>query len=196
MKNEVEAIECYCGSNAELVTEMERIQSYEIDNYFPLNGGRSLTKSAEEHCNKWIYAFNQVPNENRACAFIFGSKTCETTFDGQSPENWYERIRSDNDVINLPELSSGEKAKSVGAVIVKPGCSFLAYDGRNGTGRYKNIHPLYHPWSSRRHKPKFYPLAPEYNPFGTYHYPNAVSCLYDKNLALLVHYDFEQLFMK
>ena len=189
-QSEIEAVECFCGENAIDGTEMDRLRN--IDAYSGYRGQKNgvsvydhqlankMNKNVEKHCNMWIYAFNRVPNADRPCAFLFGSNVCETSVDGdkwsQLNRNWFEEIKPDGKVVNLPELPNGDKAKSARALIVKPGCSFVAFSGRNGnsTAGYKHI-TAWKTWSMGKHKPVFYILAPEYNPFGTSHDYNPVS---------------------
>merc|ERR1712088_84821 len=93
------------------------------------------------------------------CAILFESEDCETS-DGLLLKDWYLEILPKQGVVNLPELSTGAKADSAEAVLVRPGRTFTGYDEDNGRGRSVTVRA---PRNSNR--PKFYPLASKYNPF-------------------------------
>merc|ERR1712045_934930 len=74
----------------------------------------------------------------RACAITFESEDCETS-DGVLLKDWYLEVLPSNKVVNLPEISTGAKADSAEAVLVRPGCSFTAYDENDGRGKEVTI---------------------------------------------------------
>ena len=115
--------------------------------------------TATNHCNLWIHAFNRLPVSERPCAIIFESEDCETS-DGVLLKDWYLEVLPSNKVVNLPEISTGAKADSAEAVLVRPGCSFTAYDEDDGKGKEVTVTA---PKTSK--SPKFYPLASTRNPF-------------------------------
>ena len=156
MENDIQAVECYCGSKARQAT---KIQPLEPRNFLDEIAGWARVGTATNHCNMWIHAFNRLPTNKRPCAILFESEDCETS-DGILFKDWYKEIMPTRRVVNLPELSTGAKADSAEAVLVRPGCTFTGYDEDNGLGKRVSVTS---PRNSNR--PKFYPLGSKYNPF-------------------------------
>lgn len=156
LENDIEAVECYCGRKAQQATE---IQPLEPRNFLDSIAGWAGAGTATKHCNMWIHAFNRLPKSKRPCAILFESEDCETS-DGILFKDWYKEIMPNPRVVNLPEISTGAKADSAEAVLVRPGCTFTGYDEDNGIGKSVTVRA---PRNSNR--PKFFPLASKYNPF-------------------------------
>ena len=100
-----------------------------------------------------------MPIQERPCAILFESDDCSTT-DGLFLKDWYLEIKPDNKIVNLPEISTGAKADSAESVLIRPGCTFSAYDEDDGKGKEVHVSA-----PSNSTQPKFYPLASKYNPF-------------------------------
>merc|ERR1711997_1212205 len=156
LENDIEAGECFCGAKARQATE---IQPLEPRNFLDSIAGWANVGTATKHCNMWIHAFNRIPTSKRPCAVLFESEDCETS-DGLLLKDWYLEILPKQGVVNLPELSTGAKADSAEAVLVRPGCTFTGYSRDDGTGKEVTVRS---PSSSRR--PTYYPLGSKFNPF-------------------------------
>ena len=164
MENDIEAIECYCGVNATKATEILPLQS---SNFLEAIANWAGVGTAVNHCNTWIHAFNRLPIQERPCAILFEAEDCETS-DGILLKDWYEEIlpMPSNQTVNLPELSTGAKADSAEAVLVRPGCTFTGYDEDDGKGLSVTVTaPHINPRDPNTRRPKFYPLSSKYNPF-------------------------------
>ena len=158
MKDDIEAVECFCGSRARQATEILPLQS---SNILDAVATFANVGTATNHCNMWIHAFNRIPTRKRPCAILFESEDCETS-DGILLNDWYKEILPRSRIENLPQLSTGAKANSAEAVLVRPGCTFIGYDYANGRGRSVTVRA---PRLNKR--PSFYPLSSKYNPFRT-----------------------------
>lgn len=144
LEDEIEAVECYCGSKAVQATEIKPLaRNSFLDT---LLGGRIGT--AVNHCNMWIHSFNRLPKSDRACAVLFEGDDCETGL-----TNWYKEAKPSNRVVNLPRFSTGPKANSAESVLVRPGCTFTGYDKNNGGGKKVQVTV-----SRRDTRPKFHEL--------------------------------------
>jgi len=156
LEDDIEAVECFCGAKARQATEVQPLKS---GNFLESIANWAGAGTATNHCNLWIHAFNRLPVSERPCAIIFESEDCETS-DGVLLKDWYLEVLPSNKVVNLPEISTGAKADSAEAVLVRPGCSFTAYDEDDGKGKEVTVTA---PKTSK--SPKFYPLASTRNPF-------------------------------
>lgn len=86
----------------------------------------------------WIHAFNRLPKSERPCAIIFEEDDCDTD-DGVLIKDWYLEVKPKNTVVNLAEVGFGASADDAEAVLVRPGCSFTAYDENDGRGKEVTI---------------------------------------------------------
>ena len=141
LEDDIEAVECFCGRNAELATQILPLESKNI-----LDTGLSLLNvgTATNYCNLFIYAFNRLPVEDRACAVLFESDKCKVT-DGILFKKWYLEIKPNNKDIKLDSLSRGAKKNSAESVLVRPGCTFTGFDtwdGERGTGAEVHVTSL------------------------------------------------------
>ena len=152
-------MECFCGSKAQLATQVLPLQSSTFES--AVSGFLNVfdIPTATRYCNLWIHAFNRLPVQDRPCAILFESEDCETS-DGLLLKDWYLEILPTQGVVNLPELSTGAKADSAEAVLVRPGCTFTGYARDDGQGKEVTVRT---PSSSRR--PTYYPLGSRFNPF-------------------------------
>jgi len=114
--------------------------------------------TATKYCNLWIHAFNRLPVQSRPCAILFESEDCETS-DGLLLKDWYLEILPKQGVVNLPELSTGAKADSAEAVLVRPGCTFTGYAQDDGRGKEVTVS------APNNRRPTYYPLGSRFNPF-------------------------------
>ena len=175
MENDIEAVECYCGQAARQATE---VLPLEPRNFLDRIAGWANVGTATKHCNMWIHAFNRLPVNKRPCAILFESEDCETS-DGVLFKDWYKEIMPNRRVVNLPELSTGAKADSAEAVLVRPGCTFTGYSEDDGLGKRVTVTaPRPRSNDANTKRPKFYPLASKYNPF------KSVSNIIDSLLVL------------
>ena len=113
--------------------------------------------TATNHCNMWVHTFNRIPVSERPCAILFESDECDTgTF------SWMLEILPSNKTTNLSEFNPfGPKADSAEAVLVRPGCTFTAFDEDNGQGTRVTVNA-----PSGIRPPKYHPFGSKYNPFG------------------------------
>lgn len=158
LEDDIEAVECYCGDQAKLATQVLPLES---SNFLEAIANWANVGTATNHCNMWIHAFNRLPVNTRPCAILFESEDCETS-DGLLLKDWYKEILPSSNIENLPEISTGAKADSAEAILVRPGCTFFGYDEDNGQGKSVTVTA---PTNSRI--PKFHPLASKYNPFNS-----------------------------
>merc|ERR1712038_72480 len=156
LEDDIEAVECFCGQKAIQATQVLPLKA---DNFLEAIPNWLKLGTATNYCNLFIHAFNRLPVTERPCAILFESEDCSTS-DGIFLKDWYLEILPDNKIINLPEISTGAKADSAEAVLIRPGCTFSAYDEDDGLGKEITVKA---PGNSKR--PKFYPLASKYNPF-------------------------------
>jgi len=124
LKDDIEAVQCYCGSKARQVTEVKP---------FSVSSLQKLFKTQDNYCNLWIHAFNRLPVQKRPCAILFETGNCYTN-DGLI-NDWYLEILPNNKIVNLPEVAIGAKADSAESVLVRPGCTFTGYDQDDGRGK-------------------------------------------------------------
>ena len=164
-------MECFCGAKAQLATQVLPLQSSTFES--AVSGFLNVfdIPTATRYCNLWIHAFNRLPVQDRPCAILFESEDCETS-DGLILKDWYLEILPKQSVVNLPELSTGAKADSAEAVLVRPGCTFTGYARDDGQGKEVTVRA---PSSSRR--PTYYPLGSRFNPFKEQVRPNFCFCL-------------------
>jgi hypothetical protein len=125
--------------------------------------------TATNYCNLFIHAFNRLPIQERPCAILFESDDCSTS-DGIFLKDWYLEIQPNNTCVDLPEFALGAKADSAESVLIRPGCTFSAWDedcvkkdikGFPTEGSGKELHVT----APNSKRPTFYPLASTYNPF-------------------------------
>lgn len=116
LADSIEAVDCYCGANAIKATEVLPFE----EKFF---GG------TPKECNKWIYAFNGIPVNERPCAILYEADDCETGL-----TNWYEKIMPSANITNLSEVALRAKADSAESVLVRPGCTFTGYAQNDGNG--------------------------------------------------------------
>jgi len=150
LKDDIEAVECYCGAKAREATEVKPLKSA---NFLESIANWAGAGTATNHCNMWIHAFNRLPKSERPCAIIFEADDCETS-DGLLSNNWHLEVKAENKVVDLAEFSFTAKADSAEAVLVRPGCTFSGYQRDGGKGQEVTISA---PKSSNT--PKFAALA-------------------------------------
>ena len=68
MKDDIEAVECFCGRQAQEATEFKPLEE---KNSFKAFLGWTGAATATKQCNMWIHAFNRLPKSERPCAIIF-----------------------------------------------------------------------------------------------------------------------------
>jgi len=158
LADDIEAVECYCGAKAQLATQVLPLQSSTFES--AVSGFLNVfdIPTATRYCNLWIHAFNRLPVEKRPCAILFESEDCETS-DGLLLKDWYLEILPKQGVVNLPELSTGAKADSAEAVLVRPGCTFTGYARDDGQGKEVTVS------APNNRRPTYYPLGSRFNPF-------------------------------
>ena len=151
-------MECFCGSKAQLATQVLPLQSSTFES--AVSGFLNVfdIPTATRYCNLWIHAFNRLPVQDRPCAILFESEDCETS-DGLLLKDWYLEILPKQGVVNLPELSTGAKADSAEAVLVRPGCTFTGYAQDDGRGKEVTVS------APNNRRPTYYPLGSRFNPF-------------------------------
>jgi len=135
LKDDIEAVECYCGAKAREATEVKPLKSA---NFLESIANWAGAGTATNHCNMWIHAFNRLPKSERACAIIFEADDCETS-DGLLSNNWHLEVKAENKVVDLAEFSFTAKADSAEAVLVRPGCTFSGYQRDGGKGQEVTI---------------------------------------------------------
>merc|ERR1711902_438117 len=135
LKDDIEAVECFCGRRAQEATEFKPLEE---KNSFKAFLGWTGAATATKQCNMWIHAFNRLPKSERACAIIFEADDCETS-DGLLSNNWHLEVKSENKVVDLAEFSFTAKADSAEAVLVRPGCTFTGYQRDGGKGQEVTI---------------------------------------------------------
>merc|ERR1712038_2227041 len=130
LKDDIEAVECYCGAKAREATEVKPLKSA---NFLESIANWAGAGTATNHCNMWIHAFNRLPKSERPCAIIFEADDCETS-DGLLSNNWHLEVKAENKVVDLAEFSFTAKA-----VLVRPGCTFSGYQRDGGKGQEVTI---------------------------------------------------------
>ena len=135
MKDDIEAVECFWGRRAQEATEFKPLEE---KNSFKAFLGWTGAATATKQCNMWIHAFNRLPKSERPCAIIFEEDDCDTD-DGVLVKDWYLEVKPKNSVVNLSEFALGASADDAEAVLVRPGCSFTAYDENDGRGKEVTI---------------------------------------------------------
>jgi len=154
LEDDIESLDCYCGQDAQLATQVLPLKPNAFDSIASFVG----VGTAVNRCNLWVHTFNRIPTSERPCAILFEGEDCETGL-----TNWHLEILPTNGIINLPELSLFHaKADSAEAVLVRPGCTFTGYDEDDGKGKKITVSA-----PAGIKFPKFEPLGSKYNPFGT-----------------------------
>merc|ERR1711997_523902 len=129
LRDDIEAVECFCGTNATLATQVKPIPLGKRDKVAGFFG----VGTAKRHCNTHVHAFNRLPTNERPCAILFESDDCETNDKPGPLKLWYKEILPSNKITNLAEWSfSGAKADSAESVLVRPGCTFVGFDENDG----------------------------------------------------------------
>jgi len=152
LKDDIEAVECFCGRKAQEATEVKPLEE---KNFLKAIAGWLGAGSATKHCNMWIHAFNRLPKSERPCAIIFEEEDCDTS-DGVLSKDWYLEVPSENKIVNLDKFSRGASEDDAEAVLVRPGCSFTAYDKNDGKG--KEVTVTAPPCTASSCTPTFFPL--------------------------------------
>ena len=135
MRDDIEAVECFCGRNATLATQ---VKPFKLGTKDKIAGFFGVT-TTKRHCNLHVHAFNRLPVNERPCAVLFESDDCETNDKIGPLKKWYKEILPSNKIVNLDDwglsvLAGGAKADSAESVLVRPGCTFVGYDENNGKG--------------------------------------------------------------
>ena len=148
MEDDIESLDCYCGQDAQLATQVLPLKPNAFDTFASFLGVKLGT--AANHCNMWVHTFNRIPTSERPCAILFEGEDCETGL-----LNWHLEILPTNGAVNLDNFSFFDaKADSAEAVLVRPGCTFTGYDKDDGKGEKVTVSA-----PAGRKPPKFYPLG-------------------------------------